>query len=65
MFPCTSLVYSLVALCSFLIYILLFTDQKKKRVGGKNSLCFFIDEYIYTKDNLTFLIHYNSIRQAS
>ena len=30
-FPCTSLVYSLVALCSFLIYILFFTDQKKKK----------------------------------
>ena len=30
MFPCTPLVYSLSALCSFFIYILLFTDQKKK-----------------------------------
>ena len=30
MFPCTPLVYSLGALCSFFIYILLFTDQKKK-----------------------------------
>ena len=31
MFPCTPLVYSLDALCSFLIYILFFTDQKKKK----------------------------------
>ena len=30
-FPCTPLVYSLGALCSFFIYILLFTDQKKKK----------------------------------
>ena len=29
-FFCTPLVYSLGALCSFFIYILLFTDQKKK-----------------------------------
>ena len=29
MFPCTPLVYSLGALCSFFIYILLFTDKKK------------------------------------
>ena len=32
MFPCTPLVYSLDALCSFLIYILFFTD-KKKNIG--------------------------------
>ena len=31
MFPCTPLVYSLGALCSFFIYILLFTDKKKKK----------------------------------
>ena len=30
MFPCTPLVYSMDALCSFLIYILFFTDQKIK-----------------------------------
>ena len=29
MFPCTPLVYSLGVLCSFFIYILLFTNQKK------------------------------------
>ena len=29
MFPCTPLMYSLDALCSFLIYILFFTDKKK------------------------------------
>ena len=28
---CAPLVYSLGALCSFFIYILLFTDQKKKK----------------------------------
>ena len=32
MFPCTPLVYSLGALCSFFIYILLFTDKKKKSI---------------------------------
>ena len=31
MFSCTPLVYSLGALCSFFIYLLLFTDQKKKK----------------------------------
>ena len=36
MFPCTLLVYSLGALCSFFIYILLFTD-KKKRYGRKEA----------------------------
>ena len=41
MFPCTPLVYSLGALCSFFIYILLFTDKKKKssplnKVGNIN-----------------------------
>ena len=30
-FPCTPLVYSLGALCSFFIYILLFTDKKKRK----------------------------------
>ena len=30
-FPCTPLVYSLGALCSFFIFILFFTDQKKKK----------------------------------
>ena len=34
MLPCTSLVYSLGALCSFFIYILLFTDSKKKKKIG-------------------------------
>ena len=33
MFPCTSLVYSLDTLCSFLIYILFFTDKKKIIIG--------------------------------
>ena len=36
MFPCTPLVYSLGALCSFFIYILLFTDQKKKKASINN-----------------------------
>ena len=31
MFPCTPLVYFARALCSFFIYILLFTDKKKKK----------------------------------
>ena len=35
-FPCTPLVYSLGALCSFFIYILLFTDKKKKKKKEQN-----------------------------
>ena len=35
--PCTPLVYSLGALCSFFIYILLFTDKKKIKVESKNQ----------------------------
>ena len=34
MFPCTPLVYSMDALCSFLIYILFFTDKKKKDLAS-------------------------------
>ena len=45
MFPCTSLVYSLDALCSFLIYILFFTDKKKKK-----KIYIYIYIYIYIWD---------------
>ena len=38
MFPCTPLVYSLGALCSFFIYILLFTNQKKKKKKTRAGL---------------------------
>ena len=41
MFPCTPLVYSLGALCSFFIYILLFTDQKKKKKTEELSFHYF------------------------
>ena len=35
-FPfCIPLMYSLGASCSFLIYILLFTDKKKNQAGGE------------------------------
>ena len=38
-FPlCIPLVYSLGASCSFLIYILLFTDKKKKKKRNSHSL---------------------------
>ena len=35
LFPCTPLVYFSGALCSFFIYILLFTEQKKKKKKNK------------------------------
>ena len=38
MFPCTPFVYFLGALCSFFIYILLFTDKKKILVGKRKHV---------------------------
>ena len=69
MFPCTPLVYSLGALCSFFIYILLFTDQKKKktienqRIFPRYSLVYllhflYIIFLIFTLYFVSFLFHY-------